>query len=484
MTVDLSPSPFFLIGSEFGPIDGPSLPVLDPATGVAFGTVTLADAAIVDRAVRAASAAFPAWAATPATKRARLLLKLVGLIERDAAYLASVITRDNGKSRADATAELARAVEHLEAAATAPASLAGETVVDILPGLDSDLVRESIGVCVIVSPFNFPIMTGLIYWAWALACGNTIIIKPSEQAPYAASALAALAREAGFPDGVINIVHGTRDAVEALCDHPDVASVSLVGSSATALAVHARATANGKRAQAAGGARNPVVVLPDADLAFTADAITASVFAMAGQRCLSGSLLVVVGDIHDELVAMVTERASALVVAAGTDDASQVPPMISRAAVDSVVRAIESAETAGATVVLDGRGSITPDAGFLLGPTILTGVAADSSLVTEETFGPLLAVIRVDSFDEAIALVNNSPFGNAASIFTRDGGSARRFARDADVGNVGVNVGVAAPTAQVGFGGRRRSFVGTIHSQGKHAIEFFTDIKSVSTKWA
>lgn len=483
-TISLPESPWFLIGSEFGPLDGPTVPVLDPATGSAFGSVVLADAAIVDRAVTAADAAFPAWSALPATKRARLLHKLAQLIERDTVELTGIITRDNGKSTADATAELARAIEHLEAAATAPASLAGETVVDILPGLDSDLVRESIGVCVIVSPFNFPIMTGLIYWAWALACGNTIVIKPSEQAPYAASALGALALEAGFPPGVVNVVHGSRDAVEALCDHPLVASVSLVGSSATALAVHARASANGKRAQAAGGARNPLVVLPDADLDYTADAITASVFAMAGQRCLSSSLLVVVGDVHDELVALVSEKARALVVAAGTDAASQVPPMISRAAVDAVAAAISAAEDAGATVVVDGRGAITPDAGFLLGPTVLTGVTASSPLVTEETFGPLLAVIRVESFDEAIAFVNASPFGNAASVFTRDGGSARRFAREADVGNVGVNVGVAAPTAQVGFGGRRKSFVGTIHSQGKHAIEFFTDIKSVSTRWA
>ncbi|PRY70520.1 malonate-semialdehyde dehydrogenase (acetylating)/methylmalonate-semialdehyde dehydrogenase [Glaciihabitans tibetensis] len=484
MTIELPPTPWFLIGAEYGPLDGlDTAPVFNPATGEELGRVPLADVSVVDRAVAAAAEAFPGWSAVPATKRARLLVKLASLIERDADRLAAIITRDNGKATADARAELARAIEHLEASATAPASLAGEVVIDILPGLDSQLVREAIGVCAVVTPFNFPIMTGLIYWTWALASGNTIVIKPSEQAPYAPSALAELVREAGFPDGVVNIVHGGRVVVEALCDHADVASVSLVGSSATALAVYARAAATGKRAQAAGGARNPLVVLPDADLDTAADAITASVFAMAGQRCLSSSLLVAVGDIHDDLVDRIASRARSLVVAAGTDPASQVPPMISRAAVDAVSAAITAAVDGGATVLVDGRTAITPDGGYLLGPTVLTDIGLDNTLVVEETFGPLLAVVRVATLDEAIAFVNSSPFGNAASLFTRDGASARRFAVQADVGNVGINVGVAAPTAQVGFGGRRKSFVGTVHSQGKHAIEFFTDIKSVSTRW-
>jgi malonate-semialdehyde dehydrogenase (acetylating) / methylmalonate-semialdehyde dehydrogenase len=485
----LPENPWFLIGDEYGPLGADvadtleSLDVLTPATGERIGSVILADAAIVDRAVAAASAAFPAWSALPATKRSRLLLRLAGLLEANADDLAGTISRDNGKAIVDARAELARSIEHLEAAASAPALLAGEAVVGILPGVDSELVREALGVSVVVSPFNFPIMTGLIYWAWALACGNTVIIKPSEQAPYAASHLAALAIEAGFPAGVINVVHGARTAVEALCDHPGIASISLVGSSATARAVYARATAAGKRAHAAGGARNPLVILPDADLVATADAITASAFAMAGQRCLSGSLLVVVGDVHDELVALVTERAAALVVAAGDDPASQVPPIISRQAVDRTAATVAAAIEAGATAVLDGRDAIQPDGGFFFGPTILTGVGVDSTLATEETFGPVLSVIRVDSLDEALAFVNGSPFGNAASIFTTSGASARRFRSAADVGNIGVNIGVAAPTAHVGFGGRRRSFVGTIHSQGKHAVEFYTDIKSVSTKW-
>jgi malonate-semialdehyde dehydrogenase (acetylating)/methylmalonate-semialdehyde dehydrogenase len=484
VTATLPPRPFSLIGADWAPIPSDdTLPVVDPATGVAFGEVDLADAAVVDRAVSAARAAFPGWAATPATKRARTLLALVRLIERDADTLAAIITRDNGKPLADARAELARASEHLEAAATAPASLAGETVIDILPGLDASQLREPLGVCAIVSPFNFPIMTGAIYWAWALACGNTIVIKPSEQAPYPMAALGRLVREAGFPDGVINIVHGSRTAVEALCDHPDVAAVSLVGSTATAKAVHARASAAGKRAQAAGGARNPLVVLPDADLEVAADAIATSVFAMSGQRCLSSSILVTVGDIHDELLAKIIAHAAAFVPGPGSDPATTMPPMISRAAVDAVVTAIDDALAAGAVLSLDGRSAITPGAGFLLGPSILTGVAADSPLLRSETFGPLLSVVQVDSFDEAIALVNASPFGNAASLFTRDGGAARRFSREADVGNIGINVGVAAPTAQTGFGGRRGSFVGTIHSQAKHAIEFFTDVKSVSVRW-
>jgi malonate-semialdehyde dehydrogenase (acetylating) / methylmalonate-semialdehyde dehydrogenase len=486
----LPSTPWFLIGGEHAPVTAAggrtleTLPVLDPSTGAELGAVHLANTALVDTAVAAATAALPAWRALPATKRSRLLLRLAALLGENAGDLAATISRDNGKAVADARAELARSIEHLEAAASAPALLAGEAVVDILPGVDSELIREAIGVCAIVSPFNFPIMTGLIYWAWALACGNTIIIKPSEQAPYAASALGALVIEAGFAPGVVNIVHGAREAVEALCDHPGIASVSLVGSSATARAVYARATAAGKRAHAAGGARNPLVVMPDADLPATADAITASAFAMAGQRCLSGSLLVVVGDVHDELVALVAERARALVVAAGDDPASQVPPIISRAAVNSAAATVERAVAAGATALLDGRTDIRPDGGYFFGPTILTGVDVASDLATEETFGPLLSVLRVDSLDEALAFVNGSPFGNAASIFTRSGGDARRFRSQADVGNVGINIGVAAPTAHVGFGGRRRSFLGTVHSQAKHAIEFYTDIKSVSVKWS
>lgn len=484
MTGTLPARPSSLIGAEWAPVaTGETLAVVDPATGIAFGELDLADAAVVDRAVAAASAAFPGWAATPSTKRARALLALARLIERDAEALAAIITRDNGKPLADARAELARTIEHLEAAATAPASLAGETVVDILPGLDSSLLREALGVCAIVSPFNFPIMTGAIYWSWALACGNTIVVKPSEQAPYAMAALGRLAVEAGFPTGVINIVQGGRAAVEALCDHPDVAAVSLVGSTATAKAVHARASARGKRAQAAGGARNPLVVLPDADLDVAADAIATSVFAMSGQRCLSSSILLVGSEIHDTLLAKIVERAAAFVPGPGTDPASTMAPMISRAAVDAVVAAIDDALAAGAALALDGRGAITPDSGFFIGPSILTGVSAESDLLRSETFGPLLSVVRVDGFDQAIAVVNRSPFGNAASLFTRDGAAARRFTREADVGNVGINVGVAAPTAQVGFGGRRGSFVGTIHSQGAHAIEFFTDIKSISVRW-
>ena len=485
----LTPTPWFLIGDAFAPIDTvdgvtlATLPVLDPSTGGTIGTVALANTALVDQAVAAATTALPAWRSLPATKRSRLLIKLAGLIELNADDLARTISRDNGKAIGDARAELARSIEHLEAAASAPGLLAGEAVVDILPGVDSELVRESIGVCAIVAPFNFPIMTGLIYWAWALACGNTVIIKPSEQAPYAASALAALALEAGFAPGVINIVHGAREAVEAFCDHPGIASVSLVGSSATARAVYSRATAAGKRAHAAGGARNPLVVMPDADLVATADAITASAFAMAGQRCLSGSLLVVVGEVHDELVTLVADRARALVVAAGDDATSQVPPIISRDAVDRTAATVAAAIEAGATALVDGRDAIQPDGGFFFGPTILTGVTTSSSLATEETFGPVLSVIRVESLDEALDFVNGSPFGNAASIFTTAGASARRFRGEANVGNIGVNIGVAAPTAHVGFGGRRRSFVGTIHSQGKHAIEFYTDIKSVSIKW-
>ncbi|GAA2635382.1 aldehyde dehydrogenase family protein [Paractinoplanes durhamensis] len=454
-----------LIGGALEPSTGTDIPVTAPATGEPIGSVGAGDAATVDRAVAAARAALPGWRSTPSTRRARVLVRLAGLIEANAGELAATISRDNGKSLADARAELDRAREHLEAAATAPALLAGEHVVDVVAGIDATLVREPIGVAAIVAPFNFPIMTGLIYWSWALACGNTVVIKPSEQTPFGGSALGRLFAEAGFPDGVVNIVQGGRAAVEALCDHPDVASVSLVGSSATAAAVYARASAAGKRAQAAGGARNPLVALPDADPDVVAAAVTTSAFGMSGQRCLSSSILVTVGA-QPALVDAVLARARAT---------TDLPPMISRAAVE----AVEGVLT-GADVLVDGRDS--RGEGYAIGPSVVRATV-DSPLLTDEIFGPVLFVVDVPTLDAAIEFVNGSPFGNAASIYTRDGAAARAFTGRADVGNIGVNVGVAAPTAQVGFGGRRKSFLGTIHSQGRTAVDFFTDLKSVSARW-
>ncbi|GAA2514297.1 aldehyde dehydrogenase family protein [Winogradskya humida] len=458
-----------LIGGVLEPSGGEEIPVTSPWTGEPIGSVGAGDAAIVDRAVAAARAALPGWAATPSTRRARVLVRLAGLIEANAEDLAATISRDNGKTLADARGELDRAREHLEAAATAPALLAGEHVVDVVSGIDATLVREPIGVAAIVAPFNFPIMTGLIYWSWALACGNTVVIKPSEQAPYGGSALAELFAEAGFPDGVVNVVQGGRAVVEALCDHPDVASVSLVGSSATAAAVYARASAAGKRAQAAGGARNPLVAVGDADPAVVAAAVTTSAFGMSGQRCLSSSILVTVGE-QPELVDAVVQVAR---------DTTGLPPMISRAAVDAVVDVLTRA---GDDILVDGRDALTPGKGYLVGPSVVRATV-DSPLLTDEIFGPVLFLVSVPTLDAAIAFVNAGPFGNAASIYTADGAAARSFTSRADVGNIGVNVGVAAPTAQVGFGGRRRSFLGTIHSQGRTAVDFFTDIKSVSARW-
>ena len=477
--------PDSLIGATLAPreVSEPALDVFDPATGLVIGRVGLSDVDAADEAVAAASAAFYVWSRTPATRRARLLIALARALEDHRDELAASITAENGKTGLDARAEIARAVEHLEAAATAPALLTGEHVVDILPDLDATVVREPLGVVAIVPPFNFPIMTGLIYWAWALACGNTVVIKPSEQTPFTLGRVGALALEVGFPPGVVNVVHGGRDVVERLVDHPDVVAVSLVGSSATAAAVYARASAAGKRVHAAGGARNPIVVLPGVDQLATAKAIVASAFTMGGQRCLSGSILVTVGDGHDDLVADIVRIARGLTVGAGSDDETDVPPLISRAAVDSAAAAVEAAVADGAQVLLDGRSHLAPEGGYFFGPTVLTGIRSDSALLQSETFGPLLSIVAVPDLESALTIVNDSPFGNAASIFTTDGGTARRFSRDADVGNVGVNVSVAAPTATIAFGGRRRSFRGVIHSQGRHAIEFYTDVKSVSTRW-
>ncbi|MDI2099143.1 CoA-acylating methylmalonate-semialdehyde dehydrogenase [Ruicaihuangia caeni] len=462
---------------------GERMPVTSPETGATIAEVALADAARVDEAVAAAARAFDNWAATPATARGRLLYRLSVLLDRDRDEIAQVISRDNGKSLADADAEISRAREHIEAAAAAPGHLVGEAVIDILPSLDSQLVREPIGPCAIISPFNFPIMTGSIYWSWAVACGNTVVIKPSEQAPLAATRLGELIIEAGFPPGVINIVHGGREAVEALCDSPSIAALSLVGSSATAQAVYERASRTGKRVQVAGGARNPVVVMDDAPLEQTVDALVNAAFVMAGQRCLSASIVIAVKGVRENLVPLLAERAKGLVVGGGTMPGVQVTPLISRAAVEAMTSAVERAETDGNDVLVDGRTEIQPDGAFTFGPTIIDRVDPGSGLLSNESFGPMISIVEADDLDSAIEIVNSSPFGNAACIFTSSGAAAREFSKRADVGNIGVNVGVAAPTAHVGFGGRRKSFSGTIHSQGRHAIEFFTDIKSVSTKW-
>ncbi len=464
----------------FGP--GTPVDVMSPATGRPIGSVALADRRTVDSVVAAAQEAFPAWAATPASRRARLLLRLAGVLADRRSEVAADITEDNGKTLADAQSEIDRSIEHLEAAASAPALLLGDAMRDVIPGLDLTLLREPIGVSAVIPPFNFPLMTGLIYWSWALACGNTVVIKPSEQAPLAASRIGELVLEAGFPPGVVNLVHGGREAVEALCDSPGVASVSLVGSSATAQAVYSRASNAGKRVHTAGGGRNPLVVMADADIDGTAEAVVTSAFTMAGQRCLSGSLLVTVGGRHDELVKAIVDRAAEMVVGPGHDPRTQIPPLISRTAVTGLCSAIEAAVAQGARPILDGRDRIDPDGGYFHGPTVLDNVDPAGPLVTHEHFGPLLAVIEVADLDGAIDFVSRAPFGNAASIFTRSGSAARAFTR-ASVGNVGINVGVAAPTAQFGFGGRRRSFFGTVHSQGRHAIEFYTDIKSVSSRW-
>jgi malonate-semialdehyde dehydrogenase (acetylating)/methylmalonate-semialdehyde dehydrogenase len=394
-----------------------------------------------------------------------------------------MITRDNGKTLADAEAELARAIDHLEAAATAPALLHGYGSVDVAPGIDTSVLREPLGVCAVIAPFNFPIMTGLIYWSWALACGNTVVLKPSEQAPTAAPRVAELMAEAGFPAGVFNVVQGGRRAAEALCDHPDIASVSIVGSTAAAQAVYTRAAAAGKRVHGAGGARNMLVVAPDADLDLVVPGVVASAFAMGGQRCLSSSILVAVGDGHDGLARRIAQAAAELRVGSGFDAATDVPPLISAGSVAGVGAALDAALDADAEVLLDGRTVERPANGFFVGPSVIDRVDLGGPLTTGETFGPMLSVGYVADLDAAIGAVNASPFGNAAAIFTRDGATARTFSLRADVGNVGVNVGVAAPSAQFGFGGRRRSFFGTVHSQGSEAVQFYTDAKSITVRW-
>lgn len=472
-----------LLGSLSAPGNGQALAVTNPATGEVIGYVSLADRERTDQAASISAAAADDWAATPPRVRGRYLRNLAALLEAHRTELAAVISWDNGKTLTDAQGEISRACEHIEAAAGAAASLMGPGQMNVLPGMDTKVIREPIGPCAVIAPFNFPLMTGAIYWSWALACGNPVIIKPSEQAPLVTTRLGELVLEAGFPPGVVTILHGGREAVEGLCDSPLVSAISLVGSTPTARAVFERASRAGKRAQTAGGARNPLVVLDDASIEDTAEAIVTSAFTMAGQRCLSASVLVVTHAIADALTSAVVERARGLRVGSGDVTATQVPPLISRSAVESAVAAIDAAEAEGGDTLLDGRLHVDVEGGYYFGPTIVDQVAPGGHLVHAELFGPVIGVVRVANLEEALGVVNGSPFGNAASVFTENGGAARTFVARARVGNVGVNVGVVAPTADFAFGGRRGSFFGTVHSQGAHAVEFFTDVKSVLEKW-
>jgi malonate-semialdehyde dehydrogenase (acetylating)/methylmalonate-semialdehyde dehydrogenase len=461
------------------------LDVDNPATGQVIAQVPLSTAAEVEQAVDAAREAFPEWRETPPMVRARYMLTLKELMEERFEDLARACTREHGKILDEARGEIRRAIENVEVAAGVPSLMMGYNAEDISTGIDEECVLQPVGVYCCVAPFNFPAMVPFWFLPYAVSCGNTYIVKPSELCPMSQNLLFELLDEADMPPGVVNLVNGDRDAVDALLAHPDVAGVSFVGSTPVGRHIYATAAANGKRAQCQAGAKNCLVVMPDADLERTIPNLLTSAFGNTGQRCLSGSLVLAVGDAYEPLKAQLVAAASRLKVGDGLDETVQVGPVVSSRARERILGYIGKGLDEGAELILDGRDVQVAQSpgGYFLGPTIFDKVRPDMAIAQDEIFGPVLGIIPVADFDEALAVIEGIPYGNAASLFTASGKWAREFKYRVRCGNVGINIGVAAPIATFPFAGMKDSFFGDLHGQGRDAIQFFTDRKVVISRW-
>jgi malonate-semialdehyde dehydrogenase (acetylating)/methylmalonate-semialdehyde dehydrogenase len=457
--------------------------VFDPATGAVAKRVGLADAELVDRAVASAVAAFPGWRDTPLSRRMPVLYAFRELLIAHRDELARTISTEHGKMVDDAAGEVARGLEVVELACSAPTLLKGEHSEQVASGVDTHSLRQPLGVCAGITPFNFPAMVPLWMFPVAIACGNAFLLKPSERDPSASLLLARLFAEAGLPPGVLNVVQGDKVAVDALLDHPRVAAVSFVGSTAVARHVYSRGAAAGKRVQALGGAKNHMVVMPDADLDQAADAIVSAAFGSAGQRCMAVSIGVSVGPVADDVAARVAERVARLRTGAASDPDADMGPLVTAAARDRVRDYVQRGADAGAEVVADGRELVLDGEGFFVGPSVLDRVGPGMDVYDEEVFGPLLGLARVDSLDAAIELINRNPYGNGAAIFTRSGGAARRFEREVEAGMVGVNVPIPVPVGYYSFGGWGDSLFGDTHVYGPEGFHFYTRGKVVTTRW-
>lgn len=457
-------------------------PVYNPATGAATCQVSLAPKAVVEQAIAAAAAAFPAWRATPPLKRARVLFQFKALLEANSERIVRTIVAEHGKVWDDALGELQRGIEVVEYACGAPDLLKGEHSREVGPEIDSWSEMRPLGVCVGITPFNFPVMVPLWMLANALACGNTFVLKPSEKDPSASLLLADLVTQAGFPDGVFNVVQGDAEAVDALLGHPDVDAVSFVGSTPVARHIYETGTRNAKRVQALGGAKNHMVVLPDADVDAAADAAINAGYGSAGERCMAISVIVAVGAVADPLVEAIAARIPEVVVGPGDDATSMMGPLITREHRDRVRAYVEGAAGEGARVVADGR-TTAPGDGFFFGCALLDEVAPGMRAYDDEIFGPVLGVVRVATYDEAVALVNANPYGNGVALFTRDGGAARRFEREVQVGMIGINVPIPVPVAWQSFGGWKASLFGDAPIYGPEGIRFYTRPKVITSRW-
>ena len=473
------------IGGRVEPGGARSSPVFNPATGATTGQVLLADAATVERAVAAAKAAFPAWAETPPPKRARVLFRFKELLEANLDELAGLITREHGKVTSDAKGELMRGLEVVEFACGAPQLLKGEHSDNVGGGIDNWSLRQPVGVCAGITPFNFPAMVPLWMFPLAVACGNTFVLKPSERDPSASLKLVQLFEAAGVPTGVLNVVQGDKEAVDALLIHPDVAAVSFVGSTAVAAHIYDLGTRHGKRVQALGGAKNHLVVMPDADLEHAADALVGAGYGSAGERCMAVSVAVAVGGIADELVAKLVQRVRSLKVDDGTVASADMGPLVTAAHRDRVTAYIADGLQEGAKLVVDGRDLRVAgrEKGFFLGPSLFDHVSPAMRIYREEIFGPVLSVVRVPDFAAAVELVNGHEYGNGVACYTGDGGIAREFTRRVKAGMVGINVPIPVPMAFHSFGGWKRSLFGDHHIYGDEGVRFYTRYKSVMQRW-
>ena len=458
-------------------------PVYNPATGIQTGEVVFASVDDVSRAVAAAKAAFPAWRATSLSRRAEILFALRELLDANRQEIASLITAEHGKTIADAMGELARGIENVEFACGIPHLLKGGYSEQAASGVDVYSIRQPLGVVAGITPFNFPAMVPMWMFANALACGNTFVWKPSEKDPSVSLYLANLIAQAGVPAGVFNVVQGDKVAVDAILDHPDIAAVSFVGSTPIAKHIYETGTRNGKRVQALGGAKNHMVVLPDADVNMAADAAVSAAYGSAGERCMAISVVVAVGDVAEPLLRAIEDRIPNIAVGAGDAAGSEMGPLITREHRDRVAGFLDSAVAEGATLRVDGRTAKVPSDGFFLGCSLVDGVRPGTRVYDEEIFGPVLSVVRVGTYAEALELVNANPYGNGTAIFTRDGGAARQYQYDVNVGMVGVNVPVPVPVAYYSFGGWKASLFGDRHMYGPEGIDFFTRTKVVTSRW-
>ncbi len=474
-----------IIGDDRSVPTSDCMEVRNPATSELLAHVPLSSPEVVDRAVAVASSALPGWASTPVTDRIQYLFRLKALLEERFEQLARVITEECGKTLAEARGELRRGIENVEVACGAPILLQGDTNENIARGIDELMFRQPVGVCAIITPFNFPAMIPFWFLPYAIACGNTVVCKPSEKVPRTMQKIVDLLQEVGLPPGVVNLVHGAKETVDRLLEHPDVKAVSFVGSTPVAKAIYSKAAAHGKRVQAQGGAKNPVIILPDADPNMTVNIITDSAFGCAGQRCLAASMAITVGEASKSFPPLLKEAAQKRVVGNGLHDKTQMGPVINHQSRERIEGLVDLGVSQGGRLLLDGRGVKVEgcEGGSFVNPTIIEGLSPDADLLKTEIFGPVLTLLHFDTMDQVIEFVNSGQYGNMACLFTSSGANARRFRHEAIVGNIGINIGVAAPMAFFPFSGWKDSFFGDLHAQGRHGIEFYTQTKVVVERW-